>query len=541
MNELWYGDCLTVLGQHINAYSIDLAYLDPPFNSNREYNAIYKDETGRPLPDQIEAFNDTWTLDEERERAIRNMPILLREAGISDEVAEFWRFWVNSLRGTNPRMLAYLSYMVERLVRLKTVMKLTGSVYVHCDPTANHYLKIMMDGIFGHSNFRDEIVWQRAAGRGKGSQHPPRTFGRDCDYILHYSITDRYTHNGIYVPLSKEEMHAKFPNIDEQGRRYNTDVPIFCGPSMGNRPNLCYTYNGITNPHPSGWRVKRERLTQMDANGEIIWREGKQPLRKSFASNYRGRKIGSLWTDIPNETGTRRLGYDTQKPVPLVERIISASSPPGGTVLDPFAGCGTTMEAAHNLGRKWIGIDIAIHAIKRVTKIRLVDRLKLKEGKDFIVRGVPQNWEGAKDLWEYDSYHFQKWAVEQVDGFVTSKKSADGGIDGRIYFPVWGEKDLQSMVIEVKGGKHVGIGVLRELRGVLEDDHALMAGLIVLNPPSERQSVSFRRFMADAGVFEVLGVEYQRMQILTVSDILEGTRFNTPSRAARGSSQYDLF
>ena len=160
MNRLYYGDCLTIM-QNMAKWSVDLIYLDPPFNSNREYNAIYRDETGRPLPDQIEAFNDTWTLDEERERALQHMPILLRETGIDDEVANFWRIWLNALRGTNPKLLAYLSYMVERLAYMRPILKPTGSIYLHCDPTASHYLKVLMDGIFGHGNFRNEITRQR--------------------------------------------------------------------------------------------------------------------------------------------------------------------------------------------------------------------------------------------------------------------------------------------------------------------------------------------------------------------------------------------
>ena len=506
MNELWYGDCLTVLGKHVNAYSVDLAYLDPPFNSNREYNAIYKDETGRPLPDQIEAFNDTWSLDEERERAIRNMPILLREAGISDEVADFWRFWVNSLRGTNPRMLAYLSYMVERLVRLKTVMKLTGSVYVHCDPTASHYLKIMMDGIFGHDNYRNEIIWKRTSAHSGAKR-----LGPIHDVLFFYTMSDRYVWNPTYQPYDEDYIEQNYRHEDSRGIYQPIDLTA---PEITIEESSGKPWRGV-DPTDTGrhWAVPivgleraapnvdmselttQEKLDLLDEAGYIHWphREDGKPRYKRYLADAEGVKIQDIVTDIQPAQGKERLGYTTQKPIALLERIISASCPPGGTVLDPFAGCGTTMEAAHNLGRKWIGIDIAIHAIKRVTKLRLVDKLKLKEGQDFVVRGVPQNWEGAKDLWEYDSYHFQKWAVEQVDGFVTSRKSADGGIDGRIYFPVFGEQDLQCMILEVKGGKHVGIGVLRELRGVLEDDHALMAGLIVGCSDLHRRSLRILR------------------------------------------------
>ena len=220
-----------------------------------------------------------------------------------------------------------------------------------------------------------------------------------------------------------------------------------------------------------------------------------------------------------------------------MERIIKASSNPGDVVFDPFCGCATTLDAAHNLGRQWIGIDIAIHAIKRVAQVRLQDRLGLIEGQDFTVEGVPRNIEGAHDLWEHDKYHFQKWVVEQVDGFVTTKRTADGGVDGRLYFAVQSERDLQSMAIEVKGGKSVSIESLRALRGVLDNDQAVMAGLIIMEPLGTTKERNFRRFMADAGDYEVDGVPYPRMQILAVDEILSGKRFHTPGVAGRSVDQ----
>ena len=228
------------------------------------------------------------------------------------------------------------------------------------------------------------------------------------------------------------------------------------------------------------------------------------------------------------------MGYDTQKPRALMERIIAASSNPGDLVLDPFCGCATTIEAAHKLGRKWIGIDIAYHAVKRVSRMRLADRLGLVEDQDYRIDGVPLTVEGAQDLWERDKYHFQKWVVEQVEGFVTTKRSADGGIDGRLYFDMPKCQDLQSMVIEVKGGNHVPITALRALKGVLDSDTALMAGLIVMRPLGITQARNFNKFMASAGDLDVMGVKYPRMQILSVEDILEGKRFDTPSVAGRG-------
>jgi len=281
-----------------------------------------------------------------------------------------------------------------------------------------------------------------------------------------------------------------------------------------------------------------------DANGGRykVYRNPDGSERRSYLKADRGAAIPSVWTDIAsfqkvNNTG-EYLGYATQKPLALLERIIKASSNPGDVVFDPFCGCATTIEAAHRLGREWIGTNIAIHAIKRVAKVRLQKRMHLVEGEDFVIEGVPRNTEGARDLWARDKYHFQKWAVEQVDGFVTTRQSGDGGVDGRIYFAM-PENDahkrraLESMAIEVKGGKNVGINVVRELRGVLDNDDALLAGLVILEPLGERKERNFRKFMADAGDLDVLGMKYARMQMLTAKEILDGKRFHTPGAVGR--------
>ena len=535
MNRLYYGDCLTVM-QDFGLASVDLIYLDPPFNSNRQYNAIYKDETGRPLPDQIEAFCDMWELDAESERAIRTMPVLMRENRIDDEIVEFWRLWMRALRGTQPRLLAYLSYMAQRLLIMHRILKPTGSLYLHCDQTASHYIKALLDAIFGHRNFRNEIVWRRNESGAKGSQHEAMSWGSNVDYVLFYTKGNRPTFRPRAIKaLDEDEMRRKYPKTDENGERYNTKLTAWRQPSMGARPNLCYDFHGISPPYPSGWRLSRERMEEEYAKRNIVIADGKLE-RRSYARDYRGVSPGNLWADkelLLGAQSSERLGYATQKPLALMERIISASSNPGDVVLDPFAGCATTMEAAHKLGRKWIGIDIAIHAIKRVARVRLSERLGLIEGQDFTVEGVPRTVEGAQDLWERDKYHFQKWAVEQVEGFVTTKRSADGGVDGRVYFDVPHAEDLQSMVIEVKGGANVGINVMRELKAVLDYDTALMAGLIVMNPLGQTKARNFNRFMAVAGTLEILGIEYPRMQLLAVEQILEGERFKTPTVAGR--------
>lgn len=300
-NRLYYGDCLTIM-QGMRLASVDLIYLDPPFNSNRAYNAIYKDETGRPLPDQVEAFCDTWTLDEETERQLRTMPVLMRENGIADETVEFWRLWMNALRATNPRMLAYLAYMVQRLVVMKGLLKPTGSIYLHCDPTGSHYIKVMMDGIFGHRNFLNEIAWcYEVGGRGK------KQFAKKHDTLLLYSASPNYKFNADAVRIPRKRTNMKI-EVDADGRE---------------------------------WQVKTDKATGRKYRYEVD----------------AGALCPDWWVGIQqiNREAKERLGYSTQKPLPLLERIIKASSDEGDTVLDPFCGCATALEAAHKLNRRWIG------------------------------------------------------------------------------------------------------------------------------------------------------------------------------------------
>ena len=477
-NKLYYGDCLTILND-MALGSVDLIYLDPPFNSARNYNAIYKDETGRPLPDQIEAFCDTWKLDESTEAELRVMPESMHEKGIDNDVVEFWRLWMIALRKTNPALLAYLSYMTTRLLPMRGILKPTGSIYLHCDPTASHYIKIMMDVIFGHKNFQNEIVWPyETGGRSKAR------FSRKHDVILFYSKGSKPYFNGetVGVLRGRDKRNNMKKGIDEDGRVF------FSIKSAGK----IYKY------------YEDEKMTPSD-----VWSDVKQM----------------------NQRDPERMGYATQKPTALLERIIKASTNEGDVVLDPFCGCATTLEAAEKLNRQWIGIDIAIHAIKRVAKVRLTERLGLVEGVDFTITGIPRNIEGAKDLHKRDPHHFQKWAIEAVDGFCTARKSGDRGVDGRLYFTKGdADKDLSKMIISVKGGKHIKPADLRDLRGTVETEGAELAGLIIMDELPPRQAANFNQIMAEVGFLTLNGVDYPRMQLLTIRQVLDDVKFKTPSR-----------
>ena len=339
---LYRGDNLEFM-RSMNSNSVHLIATDPPFNKGRDFHAT---------PESLASgasFSDRWRWDEDVQ------PDWLDQ--IQDDWPAAWAV-IDSSRATyGDDMAAFLCFMAVRLMAMRRVLREDGSIYLHCDPTASHYLKTLMDAIFGRKQFRNEVTWKRSAGRAKGSQHAPRRFGSDTDTLFFYTKGSVYTFHGCYSPLTEEEIGEMFPYEDERGR-YNTNVPLFRQPSMGARPNLCYEYRGVRNPHPSGWRVGKERLIEMDGRNEIIWRDGKRPLRKTYADSYKGRPRGNLWDDIPNITGgAEATSYPTQKPLALYRRIILASSNPGDIVFDPFAGCATTSVAAEMEGRRWVACD----------------------------------------------------------------------------------------------------------------------------------------------------------------------------------------
>ncbi|MDE0332827.1 MAG: site-specific DNA-methyltransferase [Nitrospinae bacterium] len=449
--------------------SVDLIYLDPPFYPNREYCAIYKDETGHSLPAQTEAYCDLWTLGEEREQAIQLLPVFMREAGIDEEFAQFWKSWMNALRNTQPHLLAYLSYLAERLLPMKSILKRTGGIYLHCDPVASHYIKVLMDGIFGHYNFRNEIIWSYKQWPTNRSH-----FQAMHDVILFYGKGKKNTFNVEYEPVGKNDLKRLIGTtqyLDSEG---------------------------------SAGKIPADEMTK-------------------------GMPLRDVWDiPVPDGSSKKRPVHEMRKSLALLQRIIKASSNPGDVVLDPFCGCATTMEAAHNLGRRWIGIDISIHAIRRAARMRLENRLGLVAGQDFVISGIPRTIKGAQNLWKRDKFQFQKWAIEEVRGFVTTKRTAEGRIDGRRYFSIPGKRKLQSMAIEVKGGKSLNITDLRALEGVLENDAALMAGLIIMEPLALRSTWQYyhNKFRSDTIV--VKEIRYPRVQVLAIEEILKGERFDTP-------------
>lgn len=467
-NILYYGDNLHVLRTHLQDESVDLVYLDPPFNSGRDYNAVFED--GEKGTAQVKAFTDTWKWDdianaayEEIVRDTSGEPLRLKLA----ETMKAFRV----VLGTGST-LAYLSMMAPRLVELRRVLKPTGSLYLHCDPTASHYLKMLLDGIFGRENFRNEIVWgYDSAGRSK------RVFNEKHDVILFYTKQDAYT---FLMPRVPHIDQKSFCHTDADGRRY------------------------------------RERTNSNNGKTYRYYQD-------------EGRGMNDWWTDLAviPQNAAERLGYPTQKPRALLERIIKASTNEGDVILDPFCGCGTALDASVVLKRNWIGIDIT-HLAVGVIKKRLGDvhNLHPGKGKDYTVVGEPADLAGAQQLADDDPHQFQTWALGLVGARTEAgpaKKGGDKGIDGIKVFGTSSGETVKCL-ISVKGGQAISSGMIRDLRGTLEREKAAMGLLITLKPPTSGMKQEAR----EAGTYEpegldaLLGAEIPRIQIASVEDLLAG-------------------
>ena len=352
---IFSNDNLPVL-RGIDTESVDLIYLDPPFNSNRNYAAPIGSEAAGA------AFKDTWTLSD-----VDNA----WHGEIADREPALYQA-IHAAELTHGKgMKSYLIMMAVRLLEMKRVLKKTGSIYLHCDPTASHYLKGLMDAVFGKDNFRNEIVWQRIHGAGKTAQHKAKSYGNSTDQIFYYAYPEsKFDIESDIIPFSEEYL-KKFKFTDSKGK-YARRNP-FRPPGLGERPNLCYEYKGFYPPHPSGWTVKLSTLQKLDEEGDLEFANGKVYRKLRLK---KGKYADNLWLDIQPALAKERTGYPTQKPVALLERIIKASSNVDDIVLDPFCGCATTCVAAERHQRYWIGIDISPKAVDLV-RVRLENEVGL--------------------------------------------------------------------------------------------------------------------------------------------------------------------
>jgi adenine specific DNA methylase Mod len=503
-NALFFGDNLTVLRESIRDESINLIYLDPPFNSNASYNVLFKSLSGESSQAQIEAFEDSWHWNIQAEGAFDDV---MRSG--NSAAAELIRAMRASL-GEND-MMAYLAMMAVRLIELRRVLTPTGSIYLHCDPTASHYLKILLDAIFGPSNFRNEISWKRSNPKSLSTLNFP-----NCrDVILRYSKSDTVVFNKIFGEHDATYVEKAYKYFDEHGRQYRL-LPLL-NPN-DNRPNLTYEFLGVTRV----WRWSRERMEKAYKDGLVVQlKPGAVPQYKLYYDQSLGRTITNDWNDIRPVAGKEVLGYPTQKPLSLLERIVSVSSNEGELVLDPFCGCGTAVHASHKLHRRWLGIDITHLAISLIEK-RLKDAFP---GINFEVHGTPKDREGAQALAKRDPYQFQWWAISLVNAVPVSgkKKGADGGIDGLIYFKI-NSQMTERAIVSVKGGENINVGMVRDLKGVLERQKAPIGIFITLSKPSQPMITE----AASAGFFECDQGKFERVQILSVSELLNGVRPRLP-------------
>ncbi len=515
-NRLYYGDNLTIMKGAMAPSSVDLIYLDPPFNSQRSYNLIYSQVTGQPVPEQEEAFCDAWEMDPEKVEMMGRMQLVYKEYDVDEELAQFWEAWIRALRNTQPRLLAYLLYMTVRLFEMRRILSSHGTIYLHCDPHASHYMKVIMDGVFGHENFRNEIIWKRTNAKGLAFTR----LATNHDVILCYSKTDKFTWNPQYAAHDPAYVKKFYRFVEpDTGRRYR--LGDLTNPNR-DRPNLKYEFLGVTRV----WRWTHDRMQAAYEKGLVIQsKHGGVPALKRYLDEQEGTPIDDVWTDIKpvQAQAKERLGYPTQKPIALLRRIISASTNEGDVVFDPFCGCGTAIYAAHLLKRRWIGCDIAILSIRLVRDI-LLKRYGLEEDKDYLVSFVPRSVDGAQDLFDRDPRQFQHWAVELAQGFASAKFSGDRGIDGRIHFET--KEGLKHMVLSVKGGASPTPAWMRELAGVVQrEENARMGGLILLHEATK----GIREEVAFGGVYNYDGTDYHRLQIRTIQDLLSGKWFDTPS------------
>ena len=520
VNALYYGDNLEVLRDQIPEEWVDLVYLDPPFNSNANYNVLFKEKTGEESPAQIKAFTDTWEWTDEAQRTyeleIVGNPKTPRN--VKEMIISFRQFI-----GSNA-MMAYLVMMTPRLQELYRVLKPTGSIYLHCDPTASHYLKILMDTVFGKENFRNEIIWRRA-----NAHNDPKRFGRISDTILYYGKTENPTWSTQHTPYREEYYESHFSK-DEAGRYFRT-VPLDAPRHGDGSPNLLYDWYGKLPAQTRTWAVRREVMEQYEREGRLRYTRTGTPTLVQHADEMPGVPLQNIWTDIPpvNPQAKERLGYPTQKPQALLERIIKASTNEGDLVLDPFCGCGTAVAAAEKLNRKWVGIDVT-HLAVALMKNRLKTSFGIEPERDYEVVGEPLDVGGARALADQDRFQFEYWALSLLEAFPrqqSGRRGADKGVDGVIHFFDQGVKKPKKAIVQVKSGK-VSSRDVRDLAGTVQRENAVLGFFITLNPPTR----DMRTEATSAGLYhsETWQQDYPVIQIRTIGDLLKGHGFEMPKQ-----------
>jgi DNA modification methylase len=532
LNRLYYGDNLDVLRTHIKDETVDLVYLDPPFNSNRSFNVIFKKHDVATNGDaaQIQAFDDTWrwtpTTDEQYAEYV-NGGVPVR---VADALTAF-----RTLLGENDAM-AYLVNMAPRLVELHRILKPTGSLYLHCDPTMSHYLKVLLDAIFDARFFQNEISWKRFSGKNDSVR-----FGRSHDIILFYTKGKTFTWNTQYGPFEDDYVEENYRFVEkETGRRYRHGDLTAAKPGG----DVSYEWHGARPYKGRYWAYSKDKMDQMLAEGRIEFRSTGMPVFKRYLDEQPGVPLQDFWADIRLHSGSsERLGYPTQKPMALLERIIAASTNEGDVILDPFCGCGTSIAAAQELGRRWIGIDITYISVDLIEK-RL--RHTYGEGiKDtYQISGIPRDRAAALALFSQSPFDFERWAVSLINAQPNQKQVGDKGIDGVGRFPLGDPNQKRGgigrVLVSVKGGKTVGPQFVRDLLGTINTQKAEMGVLITMAEPTRGVLDAVNH----AGTYHhpANNQAFPKVQVITVAELLAGKRPKLPSlmlpyiKATKGSA-----
>lgn len=505
MNYLYYGDNLDVLRRHIKDETVDLVYLDPPFNSNQDYNVLFAEKDSTRAAAQIKAFEDTWEWNSAS--AVIYEQVVESGGRVSDVMQAFRRFL-----GTND-MLAYLTMMAPRLVELRRVLKANGSIYLHCDPTASHYLKLLLDAVFGPLYFRNEIIWKRTSGHSDAHR-----YGQVHDVILYFGKTDSPKWNPTYQPYEQSYVEQYYRYEDTDGRKFMSADLGAAGLQGG---GYDYVWKGVHRI----WRCPEDTMRRLDAEGRIFYTRNGIPRLKRYLDESKGMPVQDVWTDIEalRSWHAEKLGYPTQKPEGILERILGVSSDEGDTILDPFCGCGTTISVAQRMKRNWIGIDITHLAIGLI-KSRLRDAFGDGISKTYEIVGEPVSVPDASELAEQDPYQFQWWALGLVGARPTErKKGSDRGIDGRLLFHDDESGETKQVILSVKSG-HVGAGDVRDLRGVIDREKAQVGVLLTLEEPTR----PMLKEAASADFYKSPWGNHPRLQVITIADLLGGKRVDYP-------------
>jgi DNA modification methylase len=543
-NQLYYGDNLEVLQRYVADDSVDLVYLDPPFNSKRNYSVIFSrnDKVEDENTAQIEAFEDTWHWTHVTEAQfgefIQNAPM-----SAADALTAF-----HTLLGENDAM-AYLVNMAPRLLELYRVLKPSGSLFLHCDPTMSHYLKILLDSIFGADRFKNEIIWKRTSAHSDGKQGR-QALGSIHDVILYYSKSKLATWNTYYTPYDAEYLENEYRHVAPDGRLFKEGDVTAAKPGgdvefdwpikrLGDgrweadlddeykTPVDGWEYRMVRPYNNRFWAYSKQNLREFAKAGKLIHRKTGAPRLMLFADEMQGIGPQDIWNDITpiGAKAAERLGYPTQKPLSLMERIIALASDPGDVVLDPFCGCGTTIDAAQRLGRKWIGIDITYISIDLMVK-----RLRHTFGDEVVetykVNGIPSDLAAARALFSQSPFDFERWAVSLVNAEPNQKQVGDKGIDGVARFPLGQKGKLGKILVSVKGGRNLNPGMVRDLAGTVDAQKAQMGILITLSTPT--------RGVIDAvehgGIYThpANNQAFPKLQTFTVGQLMAGQKPQMP-------------